>query len=206
MLSRGTVRPLHVRRGTAIAEFVLAVPLLAIVLGLTFFFGWVMMHKHQVLVANRYSAWQRVDTGVWPGEDRLNSIAFNNRASDVVLSSEAPVGETADELISHAGNISPRAEVLAEELITEQYPTGLRAHVSADFNPRQALWQNVMDGMYDIHHRHGREGVTWRRGEVSCWSVLRNQYYSELDDSLERVSSPADGMAQMIRGLYLTGW
>ncbi|MDY7009478.1 MAG: TadE family protein [Planctomycetota bacterium] len=194
------------RRGTAISEFVLAIPLLAIVLGLTFFFGWVMMHKHQVLVANRYSAWQRVDTGAWPGEDRLNSVAFTNRASDVVLSSEAPVGETADELISRAGNMSPRTELLAEELITEQYPPGWRAHVSADFNPRQALWQNVMGGMYDIHHRHGREGVTWRRDEVSCWSVLRNQYYSELDDSLGRVSSPADEMAQMIRELYLTGW
>ncbi len=194
------------RRGTAIAEFVLAVPFLAIVLGLTFFFGWVMMHKHQVLVANRYSAWQRVDTGVWPSEDRLNDVVFNNRASSVALSSEAPVGETADELISEAGNMSPRTGVLAEELIADNYPPGRRAHVSANFNPRQALWQNVMEGMYDMHHRHGREGVTWRRDEVSCWSVLRNQYYSELDDSLERVSEPSDGMAQMIQGLYLTGW
>lgn len=194
------------RRGTAIAEFVLAVPLLAMVVALTFFFGWVMMNKHQVLVASRYSAWQRVDTGAWPSEGRLNYIVFNNRASDVVLSSEAPVGETADELISQAGDMSPRTEVLAEELITERYPPGRRAHVSADFNPRQAFWQSVMKGMYDLHHLYGREGVTWRRAEVSCWAVLRNQYYSELDDSLGRVSAPADGMAQMIRGLYLGEW
>ena len=207
MLStRGTIRLSHMRRGTAIFEFVFALPLLAIVLGLTFFFGWVMMHKHQVLVANRYSAWQRVDTGVWPGEDRLNDLAFNNRASSVVLSSVTPVGETADKLISEAGNISPRAETLADELIDDHYPLGRRAHVSADFNPRRSLWQNVMEGMYDIHYRHGREGVTWRRNEVSCWSTLRDLYYSELDESLGRVSPPADGMAQMIRRLYLARW
>ena len=194
------------RRGTAIFEFVLAVPLLAVVLGLTFFFGWAMMHKHQVLAANRYSAWQRVTTGAWPSENRLNDVAFNNRASSVSFSSEAPVDETADDLISEAGNMSPRTQILAEELIDEHYPPGRRAHVSADFNPRQALWQNVMEDMYDIHHRHGREGVTWRRDEVSCWSALRNLYYSELDDSLGRVSAPADGMAQMVRGLYLTRW
>ncbi|MCK4624088.1 MAG: pilus assembly protein [Phycisphaerae bacterium] len=206
MLSRGTIRLPYMRCGTAMVEFVIALPFLAIVLGLTFFFGWVMMHKHQVLIANRYSAWQRVDTGAWPGEGSLNELAFNNRASSVSLSSENPVADTVNDLVTEAGNMSPRTEVLAEELVTEQYPPGRRAHVSADFNPRKALWQNVMRDMYDIHHRHGREGVTWRRGEASCWPVLRNQYYSELDESLERISSPADRMAEMIRGLYLAGW
>ncbi len=206
MCNRGTIRLPHMRRGTAIFEFVLVVPILAVVLGLTFFFGWVMMHKHQVLAANRYSAWQRVTTGVWPSEDRLNSVAFNNRATSVIFSSEAPVGATADELIFEAGNISPRTRVLAEELIVEHYPPGLRAHVSADFNPQQALWQNVMEDMYDIHYRHGREGVTWRRDEVSCWLALRDLYYFELDESLGLISAPAAPMAQMIRGLYLTGW
>ena len=188
------------------AEFVIAVPFLAIVLGLTFFFGWVMMHKHQVLVANRYSVWQRVDTGAWPSEGNLNHVAFNDRASSVSLSSENPVADTTGDLVTNAGNISPRAEVLAEELINTHYPPGRRVHVSADFNPRKALWQNAMNDMYDIHHRHGREGVSWRRSEASCWPVLRNQYYSELDELLERVSSPTDQMADMIRGLYLAGW
>ena len=106
------------RRGTAVTEFVLVLPFLAIILALTFFFGWAMMHKQQVLVADRYSAWQRVETGAWPSEDRLNQVIFDSRALDVELSSELPVQETVEDLIAEAGQISRSTQVLAEDLMT----------------------------------------------------------------------------------------
>lgn len=58
----------------------------------------------------------------------------------------------------------------------------------------------------EISHRYGREGVTWKRSDVSCWSTLRDAYYSGMDSDLESISPPADGMAQMIRNLYMKRW
>ena len=93
----------------------------------------------------------------------------------------------------------------AAELLLDRFPAGRRARVSARFRAHQALWQRE-DLIRYIHSRHGREGITWRRDEVRPWRVLRDQFYLELDEALRRVPAPGDGMAQMIRELYLAHW
>ena len=191
------------RRGTAMVEFVLVLPLLLTVLAATFFFGWAMMHKHQVSVADRYAAWRRVETGSWPSEDRINEVCFADRAKDVDLVSEAAVGQTARDLVDVAGQQGGPVKLLAEELVVERYPGGKQARVSATFRHAMALWAKSAG---TITHHHGREGVTWRRDEVSCWTTLRDQYYSGLDGELLKVPAPANGMASMVRGLYLARW
>jgi len=191
------------RRGTAMVEFVLVLPLLLTVLAATFFFGWAMMHKHQVSAADRYAVWRRVETGGWPSEDRINEVCFADRAKNVDLVSEAAVSQTARDLVDVAGQQGAPVEILAEELVIERYPGGKRARVSATFRHAMALWAKSAG---TITHRHGREGVTWRRDEVSCWATLRDQYYSGLDGELLKVPAPANGMASMVRGLYLARW
>lgn len=126
------------RRGTAMVEFVLVLPLLLTVLAATFFFGWAMMHKHQVSVADRYAAWRRVETGGWPSEDRINEVCFADRAKDVDLVSEAAVRQTARDLVDVAGQQGAPVELLAEELVVERYPGGKRARVSATFGHAMA--------------------------------------------------------------------
>ena len=191
------------RRGTAMVEFVLVLPLLLTVLAATFFFGWAMMHKHQVSVADRYAAWRRVETGSWPSEDRINEVCFADRAKDVDLVSEAAVGQTARDLVDVAGQQGGPVKLLAEELVVERYPGGKQARVSATFRHAMALWAKSAGA---ITHHHGREGVTWRRDEVSCWPALRDLYYSGLYGELLKVPAPANGMASMVRGLYLARW
>jgi len=180
-------------------EFVLVLPFLAIITALTFFFGWALMHKHQVVTASRYSAWRKVEAGTWPTEEELNEICFNNQATEVGLSPGGEGWETARDLADEAGAFSAYAEELAERLVLDRFPKGRRAHVSADFGRSQAFWQNFTGAM---HSRHGREGITWRRDEVRCWSTLRDLYYHDLDESLRGVN----GMAEMIRRLYLAPW
>ena len=184
-------------------EFVLIVPLLALLVGLTFFFGWAVINKHGVLVADRYSAWRRVETGAWPSEEQINDVAFNARASTVHLDAEAPITETVDELVSEAASRGQRSQELADQLVVQRFPRGAMATVSASFRSNRAIWERFVG---DIRHRHGREGVTWRRDEVNCWNALRDLYYSDLDQSLQGVPAPGDRMAGMIRGLYLTPW
>ncbi len=185
-------------------EFVLVLPLLAVILGLTFFFGWATMHKHQVVVADRYAAWRRIETGSWPAEAELNDIAFMGKAADVNLAgSQDGLKETAQDLQGAAGRQHERAGDLAEELVVQRFPAGQEAHVSARFDPQQALWAKFTGY---IHHAHGREGVSWRRDHVNCWDVLRDQFYPEFDEELGRLPPPASGMAGTIRHLYLANW
>jgi Flp pilus assembly protein TadG len=199
----GVRRARLLRRGTSIIEFVLVLPFLGIIVGLTFFFGWTMMHKHQVLVADRYSAWQRVQTGSSPTEDVLNEKVFNKKASSVSLGWHAATAVTAQDLVDEAAAYGPRTEELAEKLLQDRFPVGPRADVSASFDAGQALWQRFSG---PIRHQHGREGVAWRRDDVNCWVPLRDLYYADLDNGLRSIPDPAEKMAGMIRRLYLARW
>ena len=186
-------------------EFVLAVPFLAFILSLVFFFGWGMMHKHQVLVSDRYTVWRSVESSA-PSKDEINDAYFDNKAVTVDIDSEAPVTQTGEDLITKAGNESPRAQSLADTLISNVFPGGRHLEVTASFKTIQTFWVRLTGENATIKHEHGREGITWRRDEVDCWKTLRDQYYSGMDDSLNSMPSPASGLAQVVRGLYLTHW
>jgi hypothetical protein len=184
-------------------EFTLVVPLLAIILGLTFFFGWAYLHKHQVIIASRYATWQRVEKGTWPAEEKLNDLCFAKRAMNVQFEAMGGKRETARDLHAEVGAESHRAETFADELLMTRFPGGRRGHVSARFSSNRALWQQFRG---HIHDHHAREGITWRRDEVNCWPLLRDQYYWDLDGRLRRVPAPGDGMARVVRKLYLAHW
>ena len=192
------------RRGTAMAEMVLAVPLLGLILGLTFFFGWALMHKHEVLVANRHAAWRRIETGAWPSEEELNVAAFGDEAEDVRLSgSESGLRRTAADLAGEADSRHQMAGDYADELIVNRFPAGRRANVSANFGSDEALWNKFVGY---IPGEHGREGVTWRRDEVNPWSTLRDGFYADFAREMLSVPAPASAMARTIRHLYLANW
>lgn len=207
-----TRRAGHCRPGTAMTEMTLAIPLLATVLGFTFFFGWAYMHRHQVFVADRYAVWARVDKGSYPTEDRLNQACFAGKASHCFIDREGAVTETLDELLYEVSGRGPNPELVAEMLLVSNsnFPLGKQARVGASFDPRKQLWSKFTGHMM---HTHGREGITWRRDETQnhnsdpdVWETLRNNFYQDLDSSMGGIPAPADGMAHMIQGLYLAHW
>jgi Flp pilus assembly protein TadG len=197
--------------GTAMTEMVLVMPFFAVILSLTFFFGWAMMHKEQVLLASRYSAWSRVDTGTWADEARLNNIVFANKAATLTLdqtgydAADSGGGNTTPaDLVTAVGAVNQVAAALADETVNKQFPHGYRSSVSAEFAPRQNFWAAFRGA---ISGHDSREGFPWRRADsTSPWNVLRDQFYSPFDTALESVAPPANDMAQMIRDLYLGYW
>lgn len=48
------------RRGTAMVEFVMCIPLLALLIAGMFFLGWAMRNQQKVKISNRYAAWRDV--------------------------------------------------------------------------------------------------------------------------------------------------
>lgn len=204
--------------GSAVIEMVLVVPILGVFFALVFFFGWVMMHKQQVVVADRYAVWQRIDTGVWPSKDHVNATSFQNRAIDVNLDHWPSGSPPADNLVAQATDRSPQAGDFSTRLIggdSGVFPSGRTADVKADFQAGRSFVQFLErqmnqpsgGGAQYMGHHHSREGISWRRNEVNPWNTLRDVFYQDFDNALQQQqSTPAAQMAQMIRNLYLASW
>jgi hypothetical protein len=186
-------------------EFVMVVPFLAFILSLVFFFGWGMMNKHAVLVSDRYTVWRAVESSS-PSKEEINANCFRDKAVNIDLDGEVPVTQTGDDLVTKASGESPGAGSLADTLINNVFPGGRKLEVTASFKTIQTYWARLTGDTATIKHKHGREGVTWRRDEVDCWGTLRDQYYSGMDGSLKAMPNPANGLAGVVRGLYLTHW
>ena len=185
-------------------EFVLIMPFLGVILGLTFFFGWALMHKQQTLTASRYAAWRRIETGAWPSEEDINVLEFGDKADSISLGgSQQDLRETAGDLVLEADARNIPAGQYADELLVNLFPAGRRAQVSAGFEADQVFWRRFLG---DIHGRHGREGVTWRRDEVNPWATMRDHFYADFDAHLRSATGPAAAMARTIRQLYLANW
>jgi hypothetical protein len=184
-------------------EFCLAIPLLAAVIVVTWFFGWAMKNQQKVRTAARHAAWSHQPDGELSAGEYYNERFFNESAENItILGGSGPVGvldDFSDEVAIQTG----AGYALAGELIDRFVPLGWRRQVSADFPSSVGLWQRFQGA---IHGRHLREGVSWRRNQLGYSRLLREQYVDDLDDVLDTVGGAGQGLADMIRRLYRGGW
>jgi hypothetical protein len=221
---RATGRAARRRCGTALVETVMAIPLLAAMIALTAFLGWAMMNQQNVKASAKYTSWRRVYGGHWPAvdgtmtdgngpDDRdhrpLNEMFYRGKARSIGVGGGGGQVDEFEQLIAAAFGYSEYAGDFADRLILHplpdhgHFPHAVRAHVWADFHSDMEMF-NKYQG--EIHSRHIRDGVEWRRRQADCRHVVRVQFLSALDGVLESVRPPGDGMARMVRSLYRNGW
>ena len=193
------------RRGNVLMEFVLIIPLLATILGLTFFFGWAFTNQQHVKVSDRFQCWRRVRAGSKASVSQLNAWFFQNRANEDTFDQGGGSGptETLRDLIDTVGNFSTRAEGLAEGVVWNRAERGRRAMVAAEFPSEVGIYQQFTG---KIKHDHTRDGREWRWRQLRCEPVIRDEFLSELDSVLESIPSPGDSLGEMARKLYLSAW
>jgi len=192
-------------------EFVMVIPLLAAILGFTFFFGWAMVNQQHVKVADRYQTWRRVRAGSRVGAETLNERIFQGHLdedsyhqSGGTYSSETI--KTLQGLVVAADTQSPQASLIAQPMVMERSPRGRWTTVFGRFPSDIGIFQKVENYQGAIKHTHMRDGKEWRWRQIWCEPVLRDQFLSDLDSTLRGVSSPGDGLASMARSLYLSRW
>ena len=209
------------RRGTALVELALCIPILASVIVLSAFFGWAMTNQQHVKAASRYAAWRRVKGG-WhhwnwgdphdaddPCHPGLNEKFFRDEASSVHVDGWSGPVEEFEDFISSAGEYSDDAAVFADQLMMNPPPDygtfqhARQAKISAKFHSDLAAFEKYHGA---IRSHHIRDGVEWRRNDATIRHVTRIQYLDELDEVLYSVESPGEGMAKMIQNLYRNGW
>lgn len=196
------------RRGAVLIEFVMCIPLLGLVTAAIFFFGWAMMNQQHVRVSDRYATWRSLYG--WQGyksdagkdltaEEILNLLFFRDKATSVGISGSGGVDpDSIEGMVNAAGRYGADPENLADESVQERFPHGRVANVSAGFKPIMGVWKRLSGA---IRSRHYREGVEWRRGQVSYLEVIRDLFMSELDQAVLGCQ-----LRDEIRALYLKRW
>ena len=192
------------RRGTSTLEFVLCIPLLALIIGTTFFFGWAMMNQQHVRASGRYTAWaQARGRGRAEGE-HLNQKFFADKASSVSVSGAGGVDETLEDMVAAADQVSADAQLIADQIVARGCPRSISAEVAAGFPPKFLPWR-ALSG--PIHDRYAREGLEWRRKQLGCEEIIRDAFLPELDGALRGLDrGPAAEFGQVLRRLYNQQW
>lgn len=192
-------------RGAAMVEFVLAIPFLATLIGLTFFLGWAVRHQQDVIISARYAAWQEVLRGTTLLHSDLNEMFFANKAARATVGVGKGPDSTRRELVDEVGATSAWAHALADEALfgAKPFPAGRSALVRASFPTDVALWR-YFEG--SIGKTHARDGRCWRRGQAGVAQALRLRFLIELDQRLLGVRLEGSELAARIRELYLDEW
>jgi hypothetical protein len=190
------------QRGTAILEFVLSVPLLALVIAAAFFFGWAMRNQQRMRTADRFAGWRAVEVAE-PTPEEINTWFFAGRGQGIELSSGSGPDGTLEALADAAGDQSDPAQSLMRELLDKDcVPRGRSETVHSGFATSVDFWRRLAEGA--MESSHVRDGRPWRRGEVDIGRAVRDLYLDELDVKTADVAGSDVGRA--LQSLYLQGW
>jgi len=179
----------------------MAIPLLAMVIALTFFFGFAMTNQQHVKASARYIPWRAVEDGSGVSADELNTMFFHERAESIGAVGGIGPDETLREIVDRASWESAPAGDLLDLCITEHWPHGRSASVSAEFPSSVAAWRRFTGA---IRHGHVRDGVEWRRGQVSYLEPIRDQFLMNLDATILGIDDAP--LRESLRRLYLQRW
>ena len=193
---------LHNRKGTALIEFTMAIPLLASVIGFTFFFGYAMMNQQHVKIADRYSAWRNVYGGASSG-GTINNLLFGDKAGQINLTTGVGPDDVLQQYVSQVNSDSAAAGVLARACVIDSWPRGSGTHIGATFPSDVGLYNRFKGA---IEHSHIRDGVEWRRGQAASETEIVNEFLVDFDRTLSNVNQPGGALANTFRRLYNTSW
>jgi hypothetical protein len=191
------------RGGTAIVEFAACIPLLALVVVVTFFFGWAMVNQQHVWAVDRYACWRQVRTAAVPSDDELNQAFFAGRARGFTTARDEGSDQVEQDFAGDVAAGSAAAGDLARGLVVDRFPKGLGVHAQGEFPTDVTAWQRYTGA---IQSRHARSGVEWRWRQASCEAVVADQMLPSLEGALATMRSPAGNMGDFLRSLYRNGW
>ncbi len=189
------------RRGAAMVEFCLAIPILAGVIACTWFFGFAMLNQQKVRVAERYGAWAHVRKVPDPVD--LNTAFFRGRGFNIDVGADGGPDTNLTAFVDEVAGWTGPGSDLANSLLANDAPRARTATVASEFSSDVAYWQRFTG---QIRGSQSREGVEWRRQQLGFSRLLREEYLSDLEAMLSSVPTPGTEMADLIRQLYHNGW
>jgi hypothetical protein len=198
-------------------EFILALPILASMIALTFLSGYIMVNQQEVMVAARYVPWRSVQAEQSTSADELNTLFFQDRAIALTLNVGSGPPDTLELLVSLAGSLSADAGILIDDSLFGDGPRwshGRSAEIGAEFPVLKGKLRSGFTGK--LWRRHFRDGDTWNRNAhrktayddvdwgVSYLDAIRNQFLYGLDSEI--TAFPNETLSDALRSIYSQDW
>ena len=190
------------RRGTALLEFVMSVPLFALIIMLIFFFGWSMTNQQHVKASSRYVTWRSVLTGSGTSNEELNRLFFQQQAPEDENYRTGGGGGPTDALeglVAASASRGAAVGELADQLVMQRFPHGRSTRMAVRFETSIDAWRQFTGRIYSDHTR---DGVEWRHGQARLGGALTEQFLFELDETLNGVPAPGDRLGRMFASLH----
>ena len=208
------------RRGTAMAETLLALPFLLLILLFVLYFGRESVRVEKTHMMDRYEAWRQAGYGPGPhpdtprGHPQMNDAFFAEHADAVGFSSSGHFPDTAaQQWEQEAGNRSDDAGELARMMI-ENLARGRTVHATSQHDTTNKLLQQfngpvrathtTMDHDWKFVNGVGRRGGAWDQTGpyASNLGSLRDVFYQEFDTAFAAMTG--NPFAAAVRSLYLS--
>jgi hypothetical protein len=186
-------------------EFIMCIPLMAILIAAIFFFGWVMRNQQRVRIADRYTSWKHVyDTT--PSTQLLNEKFFDDRGYNVYWSidSDTVTKSVREKFIDKITDRDNEAGLYAEDIVGRNLPGGSYVLLRSQFNTNSARWRKWAESGA-IERTHVRDGRSWIRGETQMPYSIRDMYLEQLNNFATNPALESSG-GDMIESLYMNGW
>jgi len=189
--ARGARRTGHWRRGQAMIEFLLTVPLLLLILFLIVTFGKGFRLKQRAVVGSRYAAWHTAQTGGAGTMDEFRQDFFygDTTGSHAAVASpddgkndfgtrlDLPVGAMTD-YWDHA-----QANARGES----------RQRAAVDYEPPGSVYRYALER---IGETTTREYQTWHWGDFNFWEFFGERLMQEATDRRDDVLDAFDQAGQ----------
>ncbi|MEO0475687.1 MAG: hypothetical protein AAF085_06940 [Planctomycetota bacterium] len=219
--------------GAVMAETVLVMPFIMIAIMLIVYLGWNFRRTAQVTNMDRYAVWESVTPGApGPDAQGMAQDIRNPRLNNAFFSLNGDQANDLDELRETQGvrYLPEGHRDLRDQQVDETYsyfdeflernPTGLRQRFSARHN--QSMNTQLL-GLSDLNRNstgHARLNGDWRfangvryNSDKGKWEpgnqrvvpgeALREVFFAEMDDGLERYDDGENNLAGAIRDFYL---
>ncbi len=191
-------------RGTALLEFIICIPLMAVLIAGIFFFGWVMRNQQRMRIADRYASWKSVHSST-PSTQDINEQFFADRGDNIQLDfdTETSTRQVRYKFVEAFSDSS--AGLYVQNLVDKNLPGGSHVFLESEFTTNNARWRQWAESG-GLQHSHVRDGRYWIRGETQMPLSIRDIYLHELDDFVTGFPTQASTGADLIQSLYLGGW
>lgn len=206
------------RRGAAMTETVLVLPIVLVVLALLLMLGRSMARLHSVSIMDRHEAWRQVahapGPGTGAGQGQLNDAFLRGEAERIEAQVDGYFPETPRRWrVNAAEQYSGEAGALAEDAMA-RWPRGRRVRFATTFGSSMPL-EGELGLTGPMRHGHVRMENEWKfvnglrydsadvrwvptGPRVSVMGVLGDRYLEALDQRL----TVGNEVAEVIRGLY----
>jgi hypothetical protein len=204
-------RARHGRRGNALIEFLLAVPILGFMMAFAVYMSFAMLTRQQVIIEARANLWHSVNNDAWSPMDLLTLVNPLSPPPAPQGWGNKPrgTGEELDRLVADIQGSVSNGMTNSKAIdywfrLRDNLPGRSDIKVSRSFTTKGAVWDFID---HKAAGDHTRDSSAWHFPHLDAWEIARSGPLSEVFQAFEQhLDSTAAPHFEQTREDILTRW